>query len=136
MPNFDAGKLAGLIDLFYEAAVRPELWRDVLGQYSDALGAAGCGLLGGPESAFSPICTASMDEALDIGLRSGWLAKNARMERGLEAFRRGHEIVTESTLFTPGSSTITRSMRNTSPASKGDGSPTWFSPARGYRVSS
>lgn len=101
MPNFDAGKLAGLIDRFYEAAARPELWRDVLGQFSDALGAAGCGLLGGPAAAFSPVCTASMDEALDLGLKSGWLARNPRMERGLEAFRRGHEIVTEATLFTP-----------------------------------
>lgn len=101
MPNFDARKLTGLIDRFYEAAARPELWREVLAQFSDALGAAGSGLLGGPAAAFTPVCTASMDEALDIGLESGWLARSPRMERGLEAFRRGVEIVTEATLFTP-----------------------------------
>jgi DNA-binding CsgD family transcriptional regulator/PAS domain-containing protein len=100
-PQFDSGKLPGLIDAFYEAAARPELWQSALAQFSDALGAAGCGLLGGPASTLAPICTASMEEALDIGLSSGWLAKNPRMERGLEAFRRGHDIVTEATLFTP-----------------------------------
>lgn len=99
-PKFDGVEFAGLIDQFYEAAVQPDLWRGLLARTADAVGAAGCGLLGGPTSGFEPICSASMDEALDFGIRGGWLDKNPRLTRGLKAFEQGHDIVTESMLFT------------------------------------
>jgi DNA-binding CsgD family transcriptional regulator/PAS domain-containing protein len=100
MPKFDESKFVGLIDRFYEAAAVPELWRDVLAEFADTLGAGGCLLIGGPDSAFEPICSAAIDEALDFGNRNGWLDKNIRAVRRIDAFRNGRDLVTESTLFT------------------------------------
>jgi len=98
--EFDAGELAGLRDHFFEAAALPELWPDVLAKLADAIGAAGCALIGGPDSGFEMVCSPSADEVVDFGRRNGWLSKNIRTPRRLEAFARGHDIVTEATLFT------------------------------------
>jgi len=102
MSKFDASRLAGLIDPIYESAARPELRRGLLAQLSDALGAAGAFLHGDPTAGLKILCSESMDEALDAGLRTGWLPdRNARMRRELNAFRQGHAIVTESMIFSP-----------------------------------
>jgi DNA-binding CsgD family transcriptional regulator len=101
VPKFDASRLAGLVDHIYEAAARPELWRGMLADLSDALGAAGA-FLGVPGSGLKAICSESMDGILDAGLHSGWLsARNARVPRELNAFRQGQAIVTEQMIFSP-----------------------------------
>jgi len=98
--EFDAGKLAGLSDHFFEAAALPELWPDVLAKLADTIGADGCALVGGPDSKLEPICSASMDEVVDFGRRNDWLDKNVRIPRRIAAFGQGIDIITESMLFT------------------------------------
>ncbi|MGQ0444695.1 MAG: helix-turn-helix transcriptional regulator [Beijerinckiaceae bacterium] len=102
MPKFDASKLASLIDDIYEAAARPELWCGLLADISDAAGMHGAGLLGCPSLGFMPVCSESLDEALDTGLRTGWLLdRNVALARMLNAFQQGHDIVTGEMIFSP-----------------------------------
>jgi DNA-binding CsgD family transcriptional regulator len=102
MPKFDASRLAGLIDHIYEAAARPELWRGLLAEISDAAGTAGACLLGAPTLGFMPVCSESLDEARDIGLRTGWLLeRNVPLARALNAFQQGHDIVVEEMVYAP-----------------------------------
>ncbi|MGQ0444697.1 MAG: helix-turn-helix transcriptional regulator [Beijerinckiaceae bacterium] len=102
MPQLDASRLASLIDLAYEAAARPELWRGFLAQLADAAGARGAGLIGAPPLGFMPVCAESLDEAVDTGLRAGWLLeRNVALERMLNLFQHGHDIVTDALVFSP-----------------------------------
>ncbi|MCI0600270.1 MAG: helix-turn-helix transcriptional regulator [Beijerinckiaceae bacterium] len=102
MPKFDASRLAALIDPIYESAALPHLRRGLLAEFSDAVGAAGAFLHGDPTAGVKIICSESMDEVRDAGLRTGWLPhRNARMRRELNAFRQGHAVVTESMIFSP-----------------------------------
>jgi DNA-binding CsgD family transcriptional regulator len=102
MPNFDASRLIGLADLYYEAAAHPALWRGLLAETSDALGGGGAGLLGGPTSGLKPIYSETVDEIVDVRVRTGMAAeRDVRLARQLNAFRQGHDIVTESTILSP-----------------------------------
>ncbi|HYP57684.1 MAG TPA: helix-turn-helix transcriptional regulator [Beijerinckia sp.] len=103
MRKFEAGQIAALVDNVYEAAIRPELWRGLLEQLSNALGADGCILIGGREAAIAPVCSSSLDEPIAIGLREGWLDRNPRLTRGLKlrASPNPPAIVTEWMMFTP-----------------------------------
>ena len=100
MPKFDEDRAAGLIEGFYEAAARPELWRGLLAQMAGALGAEGCVLVPGPASPIQPVCSESMDELCAACLQQGWHDKNIRMKRGIEALKTRNGVVTESMLFT------------------------------------
>jgi DNA-binding CsgD family transcriptional regulator len=99
MGDFNEGQVAGLIESFYEAAVRPELWRGLLGQLSEALGAEGCYLIPGVGSSFQPMCSDSMMESCITGLKEGWFDRNPRFTRGFAAVKSTQEVVTESMLF-------------------------------------
>src|SRR2546430_2251727 len=77
MPKTDTSRVAGLIDQIYEAAALPELWRRLLAEISDAAGTPGAALCVPSPSGFMPVCSESLDEAVDIGLRTGWLKKGA-----------------------------------------------------------
>jgi DNA-binding CsgD family transcriptional regulator len=98
---FNDGRVGGMIDRFYEAATQPELWRGLLAELADALGAEGCYLIPGIGSPFRPVCSPSMDESCFVGLKEGWFDRNPRLTRGFAAVRSTKEIVTESMLFTP-----------------------------------
>jgi DNA-binding CsgD family transcriptional regulator len=101
MPDMSHASFVGLIDPFYEAAARPELWRNLLVKLSEVFGAAGATLCVGPITHNTPkIWSPSLDEAIDIGLRTGWLPnQNIRIPRQFEAFSRGHDVVTDSMIF-------------------------------------
>jgi DNA-binding CsgD family transcriptional regulator/PAS domain-containing protein len=103
MPELSHTPLVGLIDPFYEAAARPELWRNLLAELSAAFGAAGATLCVGPISRNTPkIWSPSLDEAIDIGLRTGWLPnRNIRVPRQFKAFGQGRDVVTDSMVFSP-----------------------------------
>jgi DNA-binding CsgD family transcriptional regulator len=102
MPKTDTSRVAGLIDQIYEAAALPELWRGLLAEISDAAGTAGAALCVPSPSGFMPVCSESLDEAVDIGQRTGWLReRNVPRARALNAFQRGHDIVTEQMVFSP-----------------------------------
>ena len=101
MWTLDEGQVANLIDGFYEAAARPELWRDLLAQMAVALGAEGCALTPGPASPLRPVCSASLDELYAASVQERWIDNNVRMTRGVKALKTPQDIVTESMLFTP-----------------------------------
>ena len=102
MPQLDASRLSSLIDLAYEAAVRPELWRGLLAQIADVAGAPGALLLGTPTSGSIPIGSESMDETVEVGVRTGWLTEKCLpLARALSEFDQGHDIVMERMVFSP-----------------------------------
>lgn len=103
MPDVNNNRLADLIDPLYEAAARPELWRNLLVDLSEVFGAVGATLCVGPISHNTPkIWSQSLDEAIDMGLRTGWLpTKNVRVPRQFRAFKQGRDVVTDSMIFSP-----------------------------------
>ena len=101
MLKFDEGQAANLIDGFYEAAARPELWRNLLAQMAVALGAEGCAFVSGPASPLRPLCSASLDELVTALIQEKWIDNSVRMTRGADALKTSQDVVTESMLFTP-----------------------------------
>ncbi len=101
MRTLDEIAVAGLIEGFYEAAIRPELWRHFLAEMATTFGAEGCGMTPGPGSPLQPVCSPSMDEACEFGLKGGWYEHNPRMTRGVKLFYASCDVVTEAMLFTP-----------------------------------
>src|SRR5450631_1365133 len=89
MPDLNLTRLTGLIDCFYEAAARPELWRNLLTEVSEAFDAGGATICVGPISHNTPrLWSQSLDEAIDIGLRAGWLpSQNIRVPRQFKSFK-------------------------------------------------
>ena len=65
MPGIQEGRLGRVIDGFYEAAAQPALWRKVLGETSDALGAQGVGLVAYPDAALGTFWSEGIDELVD-----------------------------------------------------------------------
>lgn len=100
MWTFDEGRAADLIDGFYEAAARPELWRELLAQTAVALHAEGCALTPGPASPLRPVCSPSLDELYAASVQERWIENNVRMLRGVKALKTPQDIVTEAMLFT------------------------------------
>lgn len=101
MPNLDEIAIAGLVEGFYEAAIRPELWRHFLAEMAVTFGAEGCGMTPGSGSPLQPVCSPSMDEINEFGLRGGLYEQNPRMTRGVKHFYSSKDVVTEAMLFTP-----------------------------------
>lgn len=102
MPKFDESRAAELIGKFYEAAVRPELWRGLLADTANALGAEGCALTPAPGSPLLPISSPSLDEIVDTGNRDRWFDDNPRVARGIKTLLAApQDVVTEEVLFTP-----------------------------------
>lgn len=89
------------IHAFFEAATCPGLWPSALKTLSDALDAEGCVLKPGPDAPFPPVVSPGLEESLEYALHNGWIENNARNEKSITAFCRGHDIVTESQVFTP-----------------------------------
>lgn len=94
-------QLGSLIDRFYEAAAHQALWRPVLSEASRVLGAEGIEFYPGPNTAFAPVHSASLDEAVAAGIAQGWFADNPRVKRGLPLLTRGADLITESSMFSP-----------------------------------
>lgn len=97
----DGSRERKVIDAILEAGGQPELWPSVLQKLAGLLNAEGCILKEGPTSSFAPICSPSMDPILEYARDRGCVEKNGRVERCLAAFAQGHDIVTESMIFTP-----------------------------------
>lgn len=93
-------RLGTVIDRFYEAAVQPELWRTVLHEASSVMDAEGIELFPGPEAAFIPVYSESLDKAVAVGISHGWFADNPRVARGIPALKRT-SVITEEMLFSP-----------------------------------
>jgi DNA-binding CsgD family transcriptional regulator len=89
-----------VIDRIYEAAVRPELWRDVLGELADASGSFGAQMLHHrPQGAVLHAASSRLDPVLERFFADGW---NKNNPRELRARTRGvalNEVVTDQDLF-------------------------------------
>jgi DNA-binding CsgD family transcriptional regulator/putative component of membrane protein insertase Oxa1/YidC/SpoIIIJ protein YidD len=101
MADRDGSRERGVIDAILEAGGQPELWPSALQRLAGLLNADGCILKEGPTSSFAPICSPSMDPIVEYAKREGCVEKNGRVERCLAAFARGHDIVTESMIYSP-----------------------------------
>ena len=97
----DREQFEHVIDRIYEAAVRPELWRDVLGELADVSGSFGAQmLLHRPEGAVLHAASKRMDPVLEQFFAEGW---NRNNPRELRARMRGvspDEVLTDQDLFT------------------------------------
>jgi DNA-binding CsgD family transcriptional regulator len=98
MADRDGSRERGVIDAIIEAGGQPELWPSAFQKLAGLINAEGW-LLGGPNSFFAPICSPSLDRVLEYDLREGWVDKNAQVERCSSVFAQGHDIVTESMIF-------------------------------------
>jgi hypothetical protein len=101
MANFDEITIAGLVEAFYEAAMRPALWRPFLAQMAMTFDAEDCGMTPGPGAPYQPVCSPSMNEIAEFGLRGRWYEQNPGMTRGVKHFYASKDVVTEAMLFTP-----------------------------------
>ncbi|AWN36741.1 helix-turn-helix transcriptional regulator [Methylobacterium radiodurans] len=93
--------VSDLIDRFYEAALRPELWRETLEASARVFGAEGALMLPGPDAPLELACNPFLDAAIADGLARGWLAHNPRVLRGIPAMRDPTRVLTEQHIFTP-----------------------------------
>lgn len=97
MSGLQEARLGTVIDRFYEAAARPELWREVLHETSLVLGAEGAVILAYPDPKLGLIQSEGIDELLDSFMRGGW--DNIR---GSRAFTRNPwQLHSEATSFLP-----------------------------------
>lgn len=89
-----------VVDRLYEAAARPELWRDILHEVAQAVGAEGITLIYS-QAAQNPLVVHSeaMDRFMSDFVADTWHLRNDRVKRGLPLLRRGQSIVTEEMLF-------------------------------------
>ena len=90
-----------VIDRFYEAAVRPELWRPVLGELADATGAFGAQMLHHrPEGAVLHAASERLDPVLTQFFVEGWHRQNPREMRARLRGVALTEVITDADLFT------------------------------------
>lgn len=99
MESHDA--VSALVDSFYEAALRPELWRQTLETCARVFGSEGALMLPGPDAPLELACNPFLDAAIADGLAQGWLAHNPRVLRGIPAMRDPGRVLTEQHIFSP-----------------------------------
>ena len=94
--------LEDVVDRIYEAAARPELWREALNAMAVRCGAKGVQMLHHrPEGASLHAASEGLDEVLDAFFAEGWHRKNPRETRARERGNGLREVVTDRDLFTP-----------------------------------
>lgn len=90
-----------MIDRFYEAAARPELWRETLHDLAVALGGEGIAIVttaGAPEA----VCSPGLDALVVDYIGEGWAMNNPRLSRGMPAALSGRmQLATNETLLAP-----------------------------------
>ncbi len=100
--NFQPGRLARSIELFYEAAAHPPLWREALHEFSQAAGAEGAILhinhMAGHHPAF--VHSEGLDASFPEFLRDGWHLRNDTLRR--VPVSAAPPVLTEAMLFAPG----------------------------------
>ena len=94
--------LASVIDRFYEAAVETALWREVLHEFSMAVGAEGSLLFfHGNKSRRLFSCSEGLDSSMPSYFSGNWHIRNEVIRRGVSQAVAGPLVQTEWTLFDP-----------------------------------
>lgn len=88
-----------LAESFFEAAVRPEMWRLALHQAGQAFGAEGACLQIWPFSEEGAVWSEGLDEMVNAFFAGGWHGQNIRISRAI-ALRSAKPVVTQQDLFT------------------------------------
>ncbi len=101
MAGVQESRLEAVIDRFYEAAGQPLIWRPVLQELAEALGAEGVELYPGPKAGFSIVQSPSLDEVTAAGLAEGWFLDNPRIARGMPLLRTT-PVITDTMVFGEG----------------------------------
>jgi hypothetical protein len=70
--SVDTQALAESVELIYEAALRPELWRSVLNRVTGALGSDSAGIFAHPDPSLQCTVWSEGNEVVDWFLREGW----------------------------------------------------------------
>ncbi len=100
MPVLREERIELVIDRIYEAATEPTLWREVLNEAAEALGAAGAVLFSFPQTpTLGAHWSPGIDDLVDWIFRDGAHLHNPRPERAMR-FCSPKQAVTESDLFT------------------------------------
>lgn len=89
-----------LAESFYEAAIRPEMWRSALHKVSEVFGAEGACLLAWPYNEEAAVWSEGLDEMAERFFAEGWHTRNIRLSRGLP-LRNTKPILTVHDIFTP-----------------------------------
>jgi DNA-binding CsgD family transcriptional regulator len=97
--HWDESRARDVVAEFHAAALRSALWPSALQNLAALTGAEGCMLAGGPTSSVAPICSPSMTEFVDFTMDGGMANSDARIEKSIASFQRGHDVVTQSMLF-------------------------------------
>jgi len=89
-------------DLFYEAAILPDLWPEALSAVARACGAAGAALYPFSPSLIGALSSPEIAEYIADFIAGGWNGNNSRMRRGLELTAAGMQgLITDRDMFTP-----------------------------------
>src|SRR5690606_21337563 len=101
MSRLRDGELAKVVDLVYEAALRPELWPFALTQVSEILRSDSIGIFAYPNGAAEwAVWSERSFELIDWFVRGGWHLNNPRPRRAIRVL--GHmRAGAESDLFSP-----------------------------------
>ncbi|MBN8996901.1 MAG: hypothetical protein J0H94_16890 [Rhizobiales bacterium] len=90
------------IELFYEAAIVPDLWPEALAALGFACGAAGAALYPFSPSLIGALSSTTLKEYIADLVAGGWNGANSRMRRGLELTLAGMKgLITDRDMFTP-----------------------------------
>jgi DNA-binding CsgD family transcriptional regulator len=100
MARAQAAAVGAIIERFYEAATRPELWPEVLHEAGEAVGGVAGILLPGPKAPVAAVWSRAVDEGVELGMREGWYENNPRVSRGVPALRGPLDVITERRIFT------------------------------------
>ncbi len=97
----DSIRLEAVVERFYEAAARPDLWRPVLHELALAADAQGAQMLyHRPAGAALHTVSQGLDEVSDAFFREGWHVDNPRELRARRRRVALHEVITDADLFT------------------------------------
>jgi DNA-binding CsgD family transcriptional regulator len=89
-----------IADLFYEAALQPELWRSALHEISRLFRAEGTSLMAWPGPQPQSLWSEGLDGLAKVYFDEGWQARDLRMVRAM-ALRHTKLVLRESDLFSP-----------------------------------
>ena len=101
MGDVDLRSLSDAVNLFYEAAITPEIWPEALKTLSDSFGATGSLFLyPNPRGEPWHACSPGLEEGVEVFFREGWYSQNYRQGGREFMLRKKVKTFTEADLLT------------------------------------